>query len=222
MLKENNVRKGFVEDADFDNLCAATEEPWLRAFLEVAYTYGWRLGELLGLRVRNLNFTTRTIRLDVGTTKNGEGREVEMTARVFELLKGMAAGKKAEEAVFTRRRGNVNVPVREMRRDWAALIQRAGLPGLLVHDLRRSCVKAMTRAGIPQAVAMKVTGHKTDSMYRRYFIVSTTEQHAVVEALEKAAAARAEAAAKAIVPQTVPLEGSGSLATAPVATKQVQ
>jgi hypothetical protein len=44
-------------------------------------------GKILGLRVRQANFDLGTIRLDVGTTKNGEGREVAMTKRVAELLR---------------------------------------------------------------------------------------------------------------------------------------
>jgi hypothetical protein len=51
MLKEDNVRKGFIEDAGFSQLAAQATELWLRVFLEVAFTYGWRKGELLALRV---------------------------------------------------------------------------------------------------------------------------------------------------------------------------
>ncbi len=70
MLTENNVRTGFVEQADFEKLTAGTSELWLRTFLELAYTYGWRRGELLGLRVRNVDLLNRKVRLDVGSTKN--------------------------------------------------------------------------------------------------------------------------------------------------------
>jgi len=82
MLKEDNVRTGFVEDDAFSRLTAEASELWLRTFLELAYSYGWRRGELLGLRVRQVALRGRTIRLDVGSTKNGEGREVAMTAKV--------------------------------------------------------------------------------------------------------------------------------------------
>jgi integrase len=102
MLKENNTRRGFVEDADFSRLTVEASELWLRAFLELAYTYGWRKGELLQLRVQQVNLANRTIRLDPGTTKNREGREVAMTAKVTELLREAVAGKGPESFVLTR------------------------------------------------------------------------------------------------------------------------
>ena len=34
----------------------------------------------------------------------------------------------------------------------------------------------MIRAGVPQTVAMSITGHRTDSMFRRYNVVSTVDQ----------------------------------------------
>jgi len=52
LLAENNTRKGFVEESDFSRLATEARETWLRLFLELGYTYGWRVWELLGLRVR--------------------------------------------------------------------------------------------------------------------------------------------------------------------------
>jgi len=43
---------------------------------EVGYTYGWRHSEVLALKVRPVDLLNGTIRLEPGTTKNGQGREV--------------------------------------------------------------------------------------------------------------------------------------------------
>ena len=40
------------------------------------------------------------------------------------------------------------------------------------------------RAGVPQSVAMKLTGHKTDSVFRRYDIVSPDDLRVAVERLD--------------------------------------
>ena len=102
MLRENNVRTNFLEDTDFERLVANASKLWLRTFLELGYSYGWRLGELLSLRVRQVSLEKRTIRLDAGTTKNREGREVVMTPKVLELLREACAGKTSEDFVLTR------------------------------------------------------------------------------------------------------------------------
>ena len=197
MLTESNVRTGFVEQADFEKLCGLANELWLRTFLELGYTYGWRRSELLGLRVKNVDLLGRKVRLDVGSTKNKEGREVALTARAFELLAACCAGKKENDRVFTR--GPKNAPVVDMRDAWYALCVRAELGrwegegkskkyvGLTPHDLRRSAAKNARRKGIPESVIMKLGGWKTAAMFRRYAIVSEADQLAAVAALEQPA-----------------------------------
>ena len=50
--------------------------------------------------------------------------------------------------------------------------KQAGLVGMIPHDFRRSAVRRLERAGVSRSVAMQLTGHKTESVYRRYAIVA--------------------------------------------------
>ncbi len=55
---------------------------------------------------------------------------------------------------------------------------------MVFHDLRRTAIRNMERAGVPRAVAMKLVGHRTESIYRRYCIV---DERMLREGVEKLA-----------------------------------
>jgi integrase len=194
-LKENNIRKGFVEDSQYEALCQACSKVglWLRAILEVGATYGWRSGELTNLRVKQVDIAGKTIRLEAGETKNDEAREVVMTNTVAALLEQCVTGKAPDDFVFTRDKGK---PVADFRGAWTKVCEEAGVPELLVHDLRRTGVRNMIRAGIPERVAMTISGHKTRSVLDRYNIVSAQDLKMAARKIEEATQRKAEEAAQ--------------------------
>jgi integrase len=146
--------------------------------VEFAYLTGWRIGEILPLTWAQVDFRAGTIRLEPGTTKNDEGRVFP-----FRVLPALAALVKRQRERTTQVERDLNqiVPlvfhrrgkrIKSFRTAWNNACKKAGLRGRLVHDLRRTAVRNLERAGVPRSVAMKLTGHKTESVYRRYAIVS--------------------------------------------------
>ncbi len=142
-------------------------------------TYGWRISELINLKVGQVDVEARTIRLEPGTTKNKDGREVSMTTTIHRHLTHCVAGKSPTESLLTRPDGK---PVRDFRETWANACRSAGVPGLLFHDLRRTAARNLRRAGIAEGVIMKIGGWRTRSVFERYAIVSQTD---IADALQR-------------------------------------
>ena len=75
--------------------------------------------------------------------------------------------------------------IKDFRWAWRKACKNAGVPGRLVHDFRGTAVRNLERAGVPRSAAMRMTGHKTEAVYRRYAI---TDSAMLQEAAVKLAA----------------------------------
>jgi integrase len=206
----DNARSGFFEEEEF-RAVAGNLRADLQAVVEFMYYTGWRRGEVQSLQWSQVDLKAGVIRL--WTSKNGEGRTLPFHAlpALVDLMRRQREATEALEResgrivpwVFWRRRGlgvaQDGQPIRGFRRAWIAACDRAGLarrvvdargralkviPRRIPHDFRRTAVRNMERAGVSRSVAMKITGHKTESVYRRYAIVSEAD---LAEGLAKVA-----------------------------------
>lgn len=59
-----------------------------------------------------------------------------------------------------------------LKRQWLQTLKLLGMEGKKLHDFRRTALTNMTRAGIPQIIAQKISGHKNESVFRRYNIIN--------------------------------------------------
>jgi integrase len=192
-----------VSDADIAALMKELPEP-IRPVVRFCYITGWRLkSEVLSLRWAQVS--SDAIRLEPGTTKSGEGREWPLTAHP-ELAR-LIEQQRTYTCEVERGKGQIvpwvfhreGRPIRNMKGAWARACERAGLK-LIPHDLRRSAVRNLERAGVPRSVAMKLVGHKTEAIYRRYAIVAPQDLAEGVAKLAALHGAEPKRASSSVLP----------------------
>jgi len=193
-VKVDNVRSGFLTTADVETVVQELGSD-LGPVIRFGALTGWRKREILSLGWSQVDFDAGTVRLEPGTTKNKEGRTFPF--RALPPLEQLLVEQRARTSEVERRLGRIvpfvfhrqGEPVRSMRRAWNVACTRAGIPGAWIHDLRRTAVRNLERAGVSRSVAMKLTGHKTEAVYRRYAIADSA---ALAEGVEKLARLHAE------------------------------
>jgi integrase len=184
LLKEPPARKGFLTIQKFQELLAKLPTN-LQPLVLFLYWCGVRLGEALQIEWPQVELNGPQgsyIRLEEDQTTNEEARIVPLPPVLVEILSS------TEPKV-----GRVFVAT-NLRVEWARACVAVGLGqttkmppktegghvwthynGLIVHDLRRSAVRNLVNAGVPERVAMKISGHKTRSVFDRYHVVSTED-----------------------------------------------
>lgn len=172
MLRENNTRTGYFEYGDYRKLLAVLPDH-LKAVLAIGFWTGVRIGEIKSLRWSQIDFFDNVIRLRPGETKNNEARTVPMSAELLAIMRAhRSACPKGFEWVCYQpgEQGSVE-RLTTFVRTWRKCCKEVSLEGRLFHDLRRSAVRSLVRAGVPEAVAMRISGHKTRSIFTRYNII---------------------------------------------------
>jgi len=167
MTKEDNARQGFLTDEQCGKVRDALPD-YLKPLFVVACWTGVRKGELLSWTWDQVDFDRGVITLEAAETKSGHARVVPIIdGDMRQWLKWSLDSANGCASVFH----NFGEPIKDFRGAWETAVTSAGVPDLKFHDLRRTAVRNMRRAGVPQVVRMRISGHRTDSMERRYNIV---------------------------------------------------
>jgi integrase len=171
MLKENNVRKGFFEYAEFLALRENMPEH-LKGLCTFAYKTGWRVSEITGLTWGHIDRDNGIVRLEPGEAKNDEGRTVYLDEELKEIFnhqyQNRKSAKKLLPYIFLNESGTDRV--KRFDKAFKSACKDAKIGNKLFHDFRRTAVRNMVRSGIPERVAMMISGHKTRSVFDRYNI----------------------------------------------------
>ncbi len=201
--EKNNVRTGFFEKSEFEALSEHLPED-LRNFCAWGYLTGMRFGSIANLRWEHVEDDEMTLPGQFMKGKKplklplaGELGEIIARRRLARSIKG-----EMPTALVFQREGK---QVRQFRLEWIEASLAAGLgkmlcsrcgavaqqptsrcscshcrvpmkyDGAFFHDFRRTAARDMIRAGVPQTVAMKITGHKTTSIFDRFNVSDTSD-----------------------------------------------
>lgn len=192
--KVSNTRTGFLEMEYYDALLEELPASLKLAFV-IAHHVGIRKGELLGIRLDQVQLEDEFIVLDAADTKNGTGRHLpihgDMKKWLSWQLEIRAKLQPRHDKLFFWHPTDValghggcrvspGAPIRNFTASWRAAVSRMVAKtdakqhaGLLFHDLRRSAVRNMVqKAKIAQVQAMKISGHLDPTVFNRYNIVA--------------------------------------------------
>jgi len=147
----------------------------------VAAFCGLRLGELLELRWRAIDFTGSAVHVESsyvrnakGTPKSGAGRTVPMAAEVAQALTELlqeGPARSEADLVFVGGQGR-HVDGNALRKRYYAALERAGLRRIRIHALRHTFGTVCAAKGIPQTTIKEWMGHSdlaTTEIYTAFY-----------------------------------------------------
>jgi integrase len=173
-----NERKGFFERADF--LRVLEHLPgYLKDYCLFAYTSGWRKGAISKLEWSDVDDSK--VYLRAINSKNRKPVTVPVMGEIAEIVARRQAARvlenKTGEVVFSRYVFHRNGKrIGDIRKSWASACEQAKVEGRIFHDFRRTAARNLVAAGVPESVAQNITGHVTNSMFKRYSITSEEQK----------------------------------------------
>jgi excisionase family DNA binding protein len=127
-----------------------------------------------GLSIHTLYAMVSQRRIPFVRTKNGEMRVVPMTPAVSQVFVELWKERRLDtNRVFLYK----DKAIQRIGTGFKAACRRAGITNLRIHDFRHTASTNLRRAGVDTATAMKIVGHKSDRMHRRYNTIESQDLH---------------------------------------------
>lgn len=182
------VRKGFLPPEQFAKLRDAMPGE-LRPYLTFLYEDVSRTAAAKDIVWSWVDFDEQVIEIPEEVTKTGEPQTLPMSDELAAMLKRKFRRddspvfdttnfrKEFRKACAAVGLGKLTKMVSERGHRWEKY------EGLIPHDLRRSGIRNMVRAGVRESVAMRISGHKTRSIFDRYNITSVDDVRDAIRAV---------------------------------------
>ncbi|WP_341752533.1 MULTISPECIES: site-specific integrase [unclassified Candidatus Tisiphia] len=130
----------------------------MRDFILIALFTGARKDNVLTMRWEHISFADKKWYIPKTKSKNKEPYTVILASIVMKILK-KRKGESNSEWVFPSERSSTG-HLREPKKAWSRLCQKAGIKDLRIHDLRRTYASWMAISGASQYVIGKALNHK--------------------------------------------------------------
>lgn len=176
-IEVRNTRQGFFEAGDFWRAHATLRDP-VADMAHLAYVIGWRRDEIRTLTWPMVHRDARELRLP--DSKNGHPRVVPLAGEVAAIIERRWKARAIGCAHVFHRNGKRLRP-ETVSREFSRACARVGLAGWRFHDLRRTASRNMRALGIDPYTVMKLMGHRSESMARRYAIDDTRSMAAALD-----------------------------------------
>ncbi len=166
------ARQIYVPDGDHRAIVAQLDDPasHLVTFL---YWTGWRVGArgdegALNLTWDRVDWTNGTLLVGIGSKTKKPGRfYFDAVPQVEALLRELRG--RNEKWVFARPNGR-RLGYKFALQAFKDAQEKAGAGPYRLHDYRRSVARRLEQGRIPRSTAMKITGHRTEHIFRQYAV----------------------------------------------------
>lgn len=178
MPNPQNERDRVLTEEEWGRLHQAAK-PHLRPVLLTAYQLGQRFREIVSLTWDRVDLKRGFITLRSQDTKAKVGRHIPMTPDVRLTFQRLAKIRSlTNNHVFTYK----GRPLQRISRSFRTALKDAGITNFRFHDLRHCASTNLRRAGVDTATAMKIVGHKSEKMWKRY---NSIEEKDLTQAAQK-------------------------------------
>lgn len=161
MLREPKKRIRFLTRDEADCLVEALASH-LKPVVQFALATGCRMGEILSLEWRRVDFDRRVAWLDPGSTKNGDGRGIPLNRDALIALRAVVG--EHERICFTFE----GKPMLRVGSGWKRALARAKIANFRFHDLRHTWASWHVMNGTSLQELMELGGWKSYEMVLRY------------------------------------------------------
>jgi integrase len=195
LLEGENIREGFINRPEFDALCEEIKDTDTKDLIRFLYLAAWRSGEAKTLTLDKVDTSDWVIWLSRKNDKGKRPRTLALVGELRDIIERRLAKRVPDCPYIFHRNGK---PITSFRRAFKAAAIKVGLGhvvenengtehyvGIVPHDMRRSGIRNFTKAGLGESEGMSISGHKTNSVYKRYNVIDEDMQRAALEKVQE-------------------------------------